>query len=132
MLRGAQHNRIDSKVLPLFLAQGDVEAGEEAKFGVGGCEVVDDAEAVLFCDIGGLDACFFAYFAAYGCKGVGVCRTCITCITCITCCGCVEVAFEEAADDVITSGVDVYALSFVEEDVVVGCFDDGADGEGVA
>jgi len=33
---------------------------------------------------------------------------------------------------VVTTNVDVYALSFVEEDVAVGCFDDGADGEGVA
>src|SRR5450759_2380099 len=112
----------------MHLVQGNAESREEAYFGMGRCHVVDDAEAVLLCDIGGLDACFFAYFAAYGCKGVRVCRRCCTCCKC---CGCVEVAFEEAADDVETSGVDVYALSFVEEDIVVGCFDDGADGEGV-
>ena len=32
----------------------------------------------------------------------------------------------------VASRVDIYTLSFVEEDVAVGCFDDGADGEGVA
>ena len=46
--------------------EGNVETGEEAEFGVGSCQVVEDAETVLFRDIGGLDACFFAYFAADG------------------------------------------------------------------
>ena len=102
------------------LVEGNVEASEEAEFGVGGCQVVEDAETVLFRDIGGLDACFFAYFAADGCEGVGVCRTCRTCcncfncFSCFSCFSCVEVAFKEAADDVVAPGVDVYALSFVE------------------
>ncbi|HAG97387.1 MAG TPA: hypothetical protein DCL75_00595 [Ktedonobacter sp.] len=66
---------------------------------MGRCHVIDDAEAVLFCDIGSLDTCFFAYFAAYGCKGIWICRTCI------------KVAFKEAADDVVTTDVDGYLAS---------------------
>src|SRR5207253_11394274 len=100
-----------------------------------GCQVIDDAETVLLCNIGGLDACLFAYFAAYGCKGIWVCFTCFTCFTCFicfTCYRCIEVAFKEAADDVVTPGIDVYALSFVEEDVAVSCFDYGAHCQRVA
>ena len=96
------------------LVEGNVEAGEEAEFGVGGCQVVEDAETVLLRDIGGLDACFFAYFAADGREGVRVCRTCRTCRSCCKCFRCVEVAFKETADDVVAPGVDVYVLSFVE------------------
>src|SRR5260370_5863524 len=100
-----------------------------------GCQVIDDTETVLLCNIGGLDACLFAYFAAYGCKGVWVCFICFTCLICFICfiCyRCIEVAFKEAADDVVTSGIDVYALPFVEEDVAVSCFDDGAYPQRVA
>src|SRR2546421_7242223 len=97
-----------------------------------GCQVIDDAETVLLCNIGGLDACLFAYFAAYGCKGVRVCFTCFTCFICFTCYRCIEVAFKEAADDVVTPGIDVYALPFVEEDVAVSCFDDRAHCQCVA
>src|SRR6266487_4787613 len=95
------------------LVEGYVEASQETEFGVRGCQVVDGAKAVLICDIGGLDACFFAYFAAYGSKGVRVCCSCCNCYRCV------DVAFKEAADDVVTTNVDVYALSFVEEDVAV-------------
>src|SRR6266700_544268 len=108
------------------LVQGNVEASQEAEFGMRGCQVIDDAQTVLLCNIGCLDACLFAYFAAYGCKGVRVCFICFTCYRCI------EVAFKEATDDMVTPGIDVYALPFVEEDVAVSCFDDGAHCQRIA
>src|SRR5437016_2537103 len=85
-----------------------------------GCgEVIDDAEAELLFYVGCLYACLFAYFAPYGSEWVGV--------------GChVQIALEEAADDVVASNVDIDSLPLVEQDVVVARFDNRADGEGVS
>src|SRR5207248_9024761 len=82
-------------------------------------EVIDDAEAELFFYIGCLYAGFFAYLTSYGAEWVRICCH-------------VEVALEEAADDVVAANVDIDALPFVEQNVVIVRFDDGADGEGVS
>ena len=68
-----------------------------------------------------MDAGLFTNLAAYSCKWVGLGVG-----------GVVAVAFKEAADDVVASDVDIDALAFVEQDVVVAGLYDGTDGEGVA
>ena len=95
------------------LVEGYVEASQETEFGVRGCQVVDGAKAVLICDIGGLDACFFAYFAADGAKGAWLLGV-----------SAVEVAFEEAANDVVAANVDIHSLPLVKQNIAVAGLDD--------
>src|SRR6266567_1280624 len=105
----------------LYLCQWDAQAGQEAEFGVGSSQIVDGAQAVLLFDVCELDAGLFANLAAYGCAWVGLGVG-----------GVVTVAFKEAADDVVAADVDIDALAFVEQDVVVAGLYDGTDGEGIA
>src|SRR5579872_1131407 len=101
--------------------QGNMQAGEEAEFGVRRCQVVDEAQAILLRNIRSQDTGFLAYFATYGPERVGLPIACA-----------IAPAFKEAADDVVASNIHVYALAFIEQDIAVAGLHNGTDGERVA
>ena len=81
-------------------------------------KVRDESEAVLGADVGCLYACLFADLALDGPEWIGVLLRVY-----------VDTAFKEAADDVVASVVNIYALTLVEKDNVVATLDNGTDGK---
>src|SRR5690242_7839156 len=98
-----------------------MQASEKTEFGVGRCQVVDEAQTVLLGDVGWLDAGFLANFTAHGSKRVG-----------LSVFQAVTVALKEAADDVVASNVDIDATPFVEQDIAVARLYHRTDGKSIA
>src|SRR5260221_4043862 len=105
----------------MSLCKWDIQLCEKAHLSVGRGQVIPYTKAILLVDIFYLNPRLFTYFPAHCLERGRLFGD-----------GAIAVAFENAADDVVATGIDIDSLAFIEQDAAVACLNDGTNRKRIA